>query len=344
MQSSLSSNEHYYPLASKRRLSFVDKIFGYNLGDGGAQVLDLIVVPIGITICIALAFAVGFMWTKRDVNFMRMKSMRFVILQTFGGIMWYLGFVVRFGHFPRVGILQSCSFWNFHVSILCGFAIWAACIIFRLLRTHLLFNHGKSSIFGVSLTTNPLAVVGLLCLPHAIIYGILLPMAGAVVHKESSGQCLYRNGLWAWSDNLLFFGVWAKLLVMSVTVKDIKDGFGEVRNLRRALNVSLCTLALTVVVEILQIDGLALGRAIVTSSVLASVCVFFVLQNGEELQRLLFHKHTLEYVTQDQAIDDAVLREENNGAESDNLESSSSSFDKTIARSQIFARTLLSNN
>merc|ERR1712113_945774 len=217
-------------------------------------------------------------------------------------------------------------------------------ILFRLLRLHLLFNHGKSSIFGVSLTTNPFGVLALLCLPHTIIYGLLLPMAGAVVRKESSNQCLYRNELWAWTDNLLFFGVWAFLLLMSMAVKDIKDGFGEVRNLRRALNVSLCTLAITVIVEILQIDGLALGRTIVTSSVLASVCIFFVLQNGEELQRLLFHKHTLEYVTQDQAIDDAVLREENNGAESDNLESSSSSFDKTIARSQIFARTLLSNN
>jgi len=297
-----------------------------------------------------LSTAVGFMWTKRNVNFMRMKSMRFVILQTFGGIMWYLGFVVRFGHFPRTGILRSCSFWNFHVSILCGFTIWAACILFRLLRTHLLFNHGKSSIFGLSLTTNPFGVLGLLCLPHAIIYGVILPMAGAVMHKEFSNQCLYRNGLWAWTDNVLFFGVWALLLFLSFVVKDIKDGFGEVRNLRRALNVSLCTLAITVSVEILQIDGLALGRAIVTSSVLASVCVFFVLQNGEELQRLLFRKHTLEYVSQDQAIDDAVLREEHNGTESDNLESSTSCVDKchstlsSLGRSQVFARTLLNNN
>merc|ERR1711881_574799 len=251
------------------------------------------------------------------------------------------GFEVRFGHFPRTGILHSCSLWNFHVSILCGFAIWAACILFRLLRLHLLFNHGKSSIFGVSLTTNPFGVLGLLCLPHAMVYGFALPMVGAVVRKDSTNQCLYRNEFWAWTDNLLFFGMWVKLLVYSFMVKDIKDGFGEVRNLRRALNVSLCTLALTVFVEILQIDGLALGRAIVTSSVLASVCVFFVLQNGEELRRLLFHKHTLEYVTQDQAIDDAVLREENDGTECDMLESSNLA---SSSRAQIFARTLLHNS
>merc|ERR1712003_415112 len=67
--------------------------------------------------------------------------------------------------------------------------------------------------------------------------------------------------------------------------------------------------AITVIVEVLQIDGLALGRAIVTSSVLASVCIFFVRQNGEELRRLLFNQATLEYVQQDQAISDAVLRE-----------------------------------
>lgn len=338
-----------YPIESLRRLSFVDGIFGHNLGDGGAQVLDFIVVPLGIMICIVLAAAVGFMWTKRNVNFMRVKSMRFVILQTFGGIMWYLGFVVRFGHFPRTGILHSCSGWNFHASIVCGFAIWAACILFRLLRLHLLFNHGKSSLplFGVSLTTNPFGVLALLCLPHAIVYGFVLPMAGAVVRKDLTNQCLYRNEFWAWTDNLLFFAVWAKLLVLSFVVKDIKDGFGEVRNLRRALNVSLCTLAITVVVEILQIDGLALGRSIVTSSVLASVCIFFFRQNGEELRRLLFQQDTLEYVTQDQVIDDAVLREKSHG---DDVEQSSTCFDKCVStvsaasKSEVFARTLLHNN
>jgi len=333
-----------YPLkassASLRRLPFVDSIFGHNLGDGGGQVLDFIVVPVGIMICMVLAAAVGFMWTKRNVNFMRVKSMRFVILQTFGGIMWYLGFVVRFGHFPRTGILHSCSLWNFHISIVCGFTIWAACILFRLLRLHLLFNHGKSSLFGVSLTTHPFGVLGLLCLPHTIVYGFLLPVIGAVVRKDSTNQCLYSNDFWAWTDNLLFFGVWAFLLLMSFAVKDIKDGFGEVRNLRRALSMALYTLAVTVTVEILQIDGLAFGRAIVTSSVLASVCIFFVRQNGDELRRLLFRNDTLEYVTQDQAIDDAVLREKNNYTDSDNLDKYGSSASKSNA----FVRTLLNNN
>lgn len=331
-----------YPHAiSMRRFSFVDSIFGHNLGDGGSQFLDFIVVPIGLMICMVLASAVGFMWTKRHVNFMRMKSMPFVILQTVGGIMWYLGFVVRFGHFPRTGILHSCSFWNFYVSIMCGFTIWTTCILFRLLRLHLLFNHGKSSLFGVSLIRNPFGFIGLLGLPHAIIYGVLLPAVGAVVRKESSNQCLYSNGFWAWTDNVLFFSVWAFLLIMSLVVKDLKDGFGEVRNLRGALHLSLCTLAVTVIVEILQIDGLALGRAIVTSSVLASVCIFFVRQNGEELQRLLFNKDTLEYVSQDQAIDDVVLREGNDVTECDILESSNLA---SSSRAQIFARTLLHNS
>merc|ERR1712025_817954 len=134
-------------------------------------------------------------------------------------------------------------------------------------------------------------------------------MTGAVVRNQSSNQCLYRNAFWAWTDNFLFFGVWAFLLVMSFAIKDIKDGFGEVRNLRRALNMSLCTLAITVSVEILEIDGLAFGRSIVTSSVLASVCIFFWRQNGEELQRLLLKKETMEYLTHDKAIEDAVLRQ-----------------------------------
>lgn len=333
-----------------RRLSFVDSIFGHNLGDGGGKFLDYIVVPIGIIICMALAAAVGFMWTRRNETFMRVKSMRFVMLQTFGGIMWYLGFVARFGHFPRTGILQSCSFWNFHVSIVCGFMLWAACILFRLLRLHLLFNHGSSSFCGVSTTKNPFGVIGLLCLPHALIYGLMLPMLGAVVRKESTNQCLYRSDFWAWTDNLLFFSGWALLLVLSTFVKDIKDGYGEVRNLRRALNLSLYTLAVTVIVEVLQIDGLAVGRAIVTSSVLASVCIFFVRQNGEELRRLLFRTATLEYVQQDQAISDAVLREESSGDDLDSEEEAASCLEKcqsqisAASKSRVFARTLLNNN
>jgi len=214
-----------------------------------------------------------------------------------------------------------------------------------------LFNHGSSSFCGVSTTKNPFGVIGLLCLPHSLVYGLLLPMLGAVVRKESTNQCLYRSDFWAWTDNMLFFSGWALLLVLSTFVKDIKDGYGEVRNLRRALNLSLCTLAVTVVVEVLQIDGLALGRAIVTSSVLASVCIFFVRQNGEELRRLLFRASTLEYVQQDQAISDAVLREKNSDSlDSDEESSVASCLEKcgsqlsSTSKSRVFARTLLNNN
>ena len=177
-------------------------------------------------------------------------------------------------------------------------------------------------------------------------------MFGAVVRKESTNQCLYRSEFWAWTDNMLFFSGWALLLVLSTFVKDIKDGYGEVRNLRRALNLSLYTLAVTVVVEVFQIDGLALGRAIVTSSVLASVCIFFVRQNGEELRRLLFRTSTLEYVQQDQAISDAMLREKNSST--DRLESEESSVASCLEKcgsqlsstsnSRVFSRTLLNNN
>lgn len=321
--------------------------------------MDYIVVPIGIIICLMLAAAVGFMWTKRNVNFMRVKSMRFVILQTVGGILWYLGFVVRFGHFPRTGILSSCSLWNFHVSIVCGFAIWAACIMFRLLRLHVLFNCGVSSIrvkhWEASLTQNSFAVIGLLCLPHVLVYGALFPTVGAVEHRRGTGQCLYSSGVWAWTDNILFFSVWALLLVMSTFVKDIRDGYGEAHNLGRALTMSLYTLATTVIVEILQIDGLAVGRMVVTTSVLASVCIFFIRQNGEELVRLITNKSTQACSQRDQAIDDAIMRTDNHGAESDNLESAAPCWIEhdirnrcaklsSLATTQLFAHTLLTNN
>ena len=43
--------------------------------------MDYVIVPVGVMTCILLAVAVGFLWTKKHVSFMRIKSMRFVILQ-----------------------------------------------------------------------------------------------------------------------------------------------------------------------------------------------------------------------------------------------------------------------
>ncbi len=105
-----------------------------------------------------LAAAVVYMWTKRHLPFMRVKSMRFVILQvcvkpcflvryndmqyktkntigyseqTFGGIMWYLGFVVRFGTFRRTGLIHVHTCAN-HVI----FWIWVFCKIKFLVQTY----------------------------------------------------------------------------------------------------------------------------------------------------------------------------------------------------------------
>ena len=118
-----------------------------------------------------------------------------------------------------IGIFYSCSFWNFYASIVFGFMIWAACIVFRLLRLHLLFNHGINSIKGLSLANQPFTIILLLCIPHLIVYGVFLPLSGAVVRREvvseSKGivtaQCLYSSPFWAWTDNILFFAVWALL-------------------------------------------------------------------------------------------------------------------------------------
>jgi hypothetical protein len=48
--------------------------------------------------------------------------------------------------------------------------------------------------------------------------------------------------------------------------------------------VSLSSLACTLIVEILQIDGLAPGRAVMTGSVLACISSFFYLQNHDALR------------------------------------------------------------
>ena len=58
---------------------------------------------------------------------------------------------------------------------------------------------------------------------------------------------------------------------------------GEYKSIRKALFVSGSCLVSLVLVDIIQIDGLWLGRSLITCSVLASVTVFFYTQNKAEV-------------------------------------------------------------
>merc|ERR1711865_228665 len=126
----------------------------------------------------------------------------------------------------------------------------------------------------------------LLCTPHWILYGVFFPMANAIKMKLFKGgdvMCLYNEPMWAIADMGLFFCMWALLLFMCHLVRHVRDQLGEYLAIRRALFLSLGSLAFTIIAEILQIDGLCLGRSIITASVMVSTTSFFVLQNYDAL-------------------------------------------------------------
>merc|ERR1711924_534772 len=98
----------------------------------------------------------------------------------------------------------------------------------------------------------------------------------------------------------VFFGVWAALLYMTYRLRHIRDELGEYLAMAKALRVSLGSLGCTVIVEILQIDGLAQGRAVMTGSVLMCIASFFFLQNYDALRAVL--------TGQDKAVSAGVQR------------------------------------
>ena len=67
---------------------------------------------------------------------------------------------------------------------------------------------------------------------------------------------------------------------------------GEYQSIRKALIWSFSCLASLVLVDLLQIDGLWFGRTLITTSVLASVTVFFYTQNRAEITRVIIGDRT----------------------------------------------------
>ena len=112
----------------------------------------------------------------------------------------YVGFVVRFGHFarPSSGLFAACGFWNYYMSVVFGFGIWSACILFRLLRLYHFFIMNKSGLAlpsgagELSFKSDWPKILGLLSAPLVFIYGLVLPLLGDNVSSEPSSALTNR--------------------------------------------------------------------------------------------------------------------------------------------------------
>jgi hypothetical protein len=212
---------------------------------------------------------------------------------------------VRFGHFNRgskpsaPGLLTYCNFWNFGVSIIIGFSVWAGCIFLRFLRLHHIFFR-ETDKFEVG----PLlldfkrdwkTIFAVLLAPFWIVYTFVFPMSGAVELK-TLGQnyfCIYRDDgpiPWAILDGAVFFCIWIVLIFAAHTLRDVDDDFGERRGLTKALKAAVASLAAIVLVEIFELDGIWIGRSMVTAAVCAAVASFFYVQNAASVRTLLREK------------------------------------------------------
>jgi hypothetical protein len=264
--------------------------------DGGGLRSDMWVVGFYLLVGLVIAGGAFWLWKSRQSPVLRARQFNLIMLQTFGGFMWAIGFIVRFGHFERTpnSITSNCNLWSYYVSIVLGFSIWSGCILLRLLRLSCVFVYGTDTIslgpYKLHFGRQWHLLLGLLCTPHWILYGIILPLAGAVESKTIGGTtvCLYSQGnrLFAIADMGVFFAVWVLMLCSVHMLRAVKDELGEYNAIRRALFVSLATLACTIIAEILQIDGLFIGRTVVSGSVVASVASFFFLQNADIFRAL----------------------------------------------------------
>eukprot|EP00941_MAST-03F_sp_MAST-3F-sp1_P002207 g2207.t1 len=74
---------------------------------------------------------------------------------------------------------------------------------------------------------------------------------------------------------------------MSKKLEAINDDFGECVALRKGLKGALNSMACILIVEIFSVEGIWIGRLILTSAVALSVTLFFYLQNGKLVHQCL---------------------------------------------------------
>lgn len=277
-------------------------IFSEKQSDGGSTPMDYLIVGCCSVLMCSLLYFTLLLQLNKLKPFLQTKSVNWTTFQTIGGFFWYIGFVVRFGHFHRgdklddnhiPGLLTYCNFWNFGVSILIGFSVWAGCIFLRMLRLYYIFfeETDKFTFFGLKLDFKRdwYKILCIICLPFWFIYGFILPLVGAANFQTLGKQyyCIYKSPSLAYFDGAIFIFIWLALISLSHLLREVNDDFGECVALRKALTGALSCLASILIVEIFTLDGVWFGRSIVTVAVAGSVSSFFYLQNGTLIQRLL---------------------------------------------------------
>lgn len=274
--------------------------------------MDFLVFGFNVTMILAVVVSAVYIFSmKKKFAFLRAKSTEIQMVQSVGGFFWVVGFSLKIGTFSRgkmgKGIsawtspMLWCNVWNFQVAINMGYALWSSCILLRLIRMLWIFKLKRSSItiFGRHLSFGKRKdLYGLLLMlisPFWIWYGFILIPFGAARLKRIGGEavCLYSSDVWKWLDHLFFFSTWLVMIVLTYIVRDVRDDLGENKAMQRSVKISLSTLSSCAIVEILSIDGLWIGRSLVSVAITYTVCSFFFLQNVQTLVKILSNDKTM---------------------------------------------------
>ena len=269
--------------------------FNDHRSDGGGTYTDAVFNSIGLMIMLSTLAGAFYLLSRKSDPEVRKRDPDLTLVQTVAGFVWWAAAVVKFNGVWRMDrpALQACNAINFFFCHGLGFGLWAACIGFRLLRLHTIYVRKADRVrIGSTITlfvgSDKWKLVGLIWAPMGFIWCIVLPLFGASelitlgrAHNERSYiTCIYSSAFWTYLDVILNLAVWVALIMAAHSMKNIDDGLGENKAMKNSLDFAVGALLIILVVEIFQLDGIWLGRAIVSMSYAASITLFFVALNG----------------------------------------------------------------
>ena len=271
------------------------RLFNDHRSDGGGTYTDAVLNSIGMVLMLGTLAGAFYLWSRKSDPAVGKRDPDLTLVQTVAGFVWWAAAIVKFNGVWRMDrpALQACNTINFFFCNGLGFGIWAACIGFRLLRLHTIYVRKADrvrigSTIKLFVRQDKWKLVALIWAPMGFMWCLVLPLFGAselitlgrASNERSYITCIYSSAFWTYLDVILILAVFFALIMAAHSMKNIDDALGENKAMKNSLDFAVGALLIILVVEIFQLDGIWLGRAIVSFSLAASITLFFVALNG----------------------------------------------------------------
>ena len=270
-------------------------LFNKHRSDAGGLWIDVMMNMIGLAMISATIAGSVYLWLRKSIGAVAVRDPDLTLVQSCAGALWWLGVIIKFNSVKRMDrpLLESCNFVNFTLCHGFGFGVWAACVAFRLLRMYMIFERKSEFLkLGASIKLHvrrdKWKILAILWAPLALLWCFFMPAVGGselIQLGRGSGErsyttCIYSSFLWTFLDTIAVIGVWVLLIAAAHSMKDLDDGVGENKAIKKSIDFAVGALLILIFVEIFQLDGIWIGRTVVSLSVAASILLFFVAMNG----------------------------------------------------------------